>query len=177
MMVVKHLSAAATLACGPYNRPMTTFLAPTVVGLFTAPHAGAEMEAQPSVEVVAGLGIPGDRYATRLGHWSDPRWKDQELSLVGEELLAELGLEPGALRRNIVTRGIDLLDLIGLQFTIGTARFVGKRQCSPCKYIEGLTRPGLFGELGGRGGLRAAIVSTGRISIGDELQIVGIAEP
>ncbi|HXU23255.1 MAG TPA: MOSC domain-containing protein [Tepidiformaceae bacterium] len=156
---------------------MSMLSSPAVVALFTAPRAGAEMESHTSIYVVAGVGIPGDRYATRLGHWSDPRWKDQELSLVGVELLAELGLQHSALRRNIVTRGIDLLDLIGLEFTIGTARLVGKRQCSPCNYIEGLTRPGLFGELRGRGGLRAAILNDGHIRVGDELHIVGVAEP
>jgi len=154
---------------------MTTQDAAEVLALFTAPAAGQAMEPHQSVEVVAGLGIPGDRYATRLGHWSDPRWKDQELTFVAMELLDELGLEPSALRRNIVTHHVDLLDLIGLEFTIGTARLAGRRQCSPCGYIERLTRPGLFGELDGRGGLRATILESGSITIGDEVRILGLA--
>lgn len=154
---------------------MTKPDAPEVVALFTAPAAGMRMEPHSSVEVVAGLGISGDRYATRLGHWSDPRWKDQEVTLVSMELLDELGVEPPALRRNIVTRDIDLLNLVGLEFAIGTARLAGRRQCSPCGYIERLTRPGLFGELNGRGGLRAAILQGGTISVGDELRILGLA--
>ena len=148
---------------------------PEVIALFTARAAGEVMEPHQLVEVVAGLGIPGDRYATRLGHWSDPRWKDQELTLVAIELLDELGLEPPALRRNIVTRHVDLLDLIGLEFAVGTARLAGRRQCSPCGYIERLTRPGLFGELDGRGGLRATILEGGIITIGDEVRILGLA--
>ena len=154
---------------------MTGSAIPNVLALFTAPATGQPMESHTDVDVVAGLGIAGDRYATRRGHWSDPRWKDQELTLVGAELLAELGLATAALRRNIVTRGIDLLDLIGLEFAIGGARLAGRRQCSPCAYIERLTRPGLFAELGGRGGLRAAIIEGGRISVGDEVRIVGLA--
>jgi hypothetical protein len=145
-----------------------------VLGLFTAPAAGQPMESHTWLQLVAGLGIPGDRYATRLGHWSDPRWKDQELTLVGVELLDELSLGMADLRRNVVTHGIDLLDLIDVEFAIGSARLVGKRQCSPCGYIEGLTRPGLFSELGGRGGLRAAIVGSGRVSVGDEVRILRV---
>ncbi|MGH2633968.1 MAG: MOSC domain-containing protein [Tepidiformaceae bacterium] len=154
---------------------MTTLDGPKVVALFTAPAAGMAMEPHSSVEALPGLGIASDRYATRLGHWSDPRWKDQELTLVGMELLDELGLEPPALRRNIVTLGIDLLDLIGLEFAIGTARLAGRRQCSPCGYIERLTRPGLFGDLHGRGGLRAAVLAGGTISVGDEVRVLGLA--
>src|SRR5207302_7063210 len=56
--------------------------------------AGEPMLAPAAVEVVTGVGIVGDRYATRRGHWSDPRWRDQQLTLVGQELLDELGLAP-----------------------------------------------------------------------------------
>src|SRR3982074_1902395 len=92
---------------------------PRVVGLFIASAAGEPMTACQTVEVVAGVGIVGDRYATGRGHWSDPRWRDQQLTLVGKDLLDELGLAPDALRRNVVTDGLDLLDLIGLEFGIG----------------------------------------------------------
>lgn len=146
-----------------------------VVALFTAAAAGAPMESHLSVDVVPGLGIPGDRYATRLGHWSDPRWKDQELTFVGLELLEELGLARGALRRNIVTRNVDLLDLVGLEFAIGSSRLAGMRQCAPCAYIERLTRPELFAQLSGRGGLRARVLEAGTIRVGDELRIIGLA--
>jgi MOSC domain-containing protein YiiM len=131
-----------------------------------------------SVQVAAGLGILGDRYATRQGHWSDVQWKDQQLTFVAGELLDELDLAPDALRRNIVTRGIDLHDLIGLEFQVGTARFRGKRICAPCVYIQRLNeRPGLFKALDGRGGIRVRVVSNGVVSVGDEIRILGLGDP
>ena len=151
---------------------------PRVVGLFTAVAAGEPMRAHPSVEVAAGIGIPGDRYATKRGHWSDPRWLDQQLTLVGAELLDELGLAPDALRRNIVTRGIDLHDLIGLEFGIGDAVLRGKRICTPCGYIGRLnSRPRLLAELHGRGGIRVSVVGGGGIRLGDTIEVLGLGDP
>ncbi|MFN0147963.1 MAG: MOSC domain-containing protein [Dehalococcoidia bacterium] len=150
---------------------------PRVAGLFTAAAAGELMSSHVSVEVAAGLGILGDRYATRKGHWSDPQWKDQQLTLVSAELAAELGLPPDGLRRNIVTRGIDLDILVGLEFGIGTARFIGRRICAPCGYIGRVNnRPGLFRELAGRGGIRVSVEVGGVVSVGDEIRILGAAD-
>ena len=149
-----------------------------VVGIFTAPNAGEPMDSHDSVRVLPGLGISGDRYATRTGHWSDPKWRDQQLTLVAVELLDELGLAHDALRRNIVTRGIDLNDLIGLEFGIGEAVMRAQRICSPCAYIGRLNeRPGLFAELNGRGGIRVSVVGEGVISVGDEIRIIGLGDP
>lgn len=141
----------------------------TVVALLTAPSAGVAMRSHAAVHLVPGVGIPGDRYATGLGHWSDPRWPDQELTLVEAELAEELGLAHDQLRRNIVTRGVDLSTLVGRQFWLGDALVRGVRPCDPCRYIEGLVRPGLFRDLAGRGGLRAAILSAGQVRLGDPL--------
>jgi MOSC domain-containing protein YiiM len=143
-----------------------------IVGLFTAEAAGEPMRSHRAAELVPGLGIPGDRYATKQGHWSDPRWPDQELTLVEAELLEQLGLPLHALRRNVVTRGIDLAEVIGQDLAIGEALIRAIRPCDPCRYIETLTRPGLFRELEGNGGLRAAILRGGIIRAGDPIQVL-----
>jgi MOSC domain-containing protein YiiM len=143
-----------------------------IAGLFTAEAAGEPMRSHRSVELVAGLGIPGDRYATKRGHWSDPRWPDQELTLVEAELLDQLGLPLHALRRNVVTRGIDLAEVIGQDLAIGDAVLRAVRPCDPCRYIETLTRPGLFRELEGNGGLRAAILRGGRVCVRDSIRVL-----
>ena len=151
---------------------------PRVVGLFTAPEAGAPMVAQDSVVLVAGVGVAGDRYATRRGHWSDPRWRDQQLTLVEGELLDELGLGIDGLRRNVVVRGMNLNDLIGLEFGIGEAVMRGQRICSPCRYIGELNdRPSLLKELAGRGGIRVSVVRGGTVRVGEELLVLGIGDP
>jgi MOSC domain-containing protein YiiM len=141
-----------------------------VVGLFTARAAGEAMAQHDEVTLVPGLGIADDRYALGTGHWSDPRWPDQELTLVEAELLEELGLGLPDLRRNVVTRGIEFSDLVGVEFAIGDARLRGVRPCTPCRYIEEATRPGLLAHLRGRGGLRAAILVGGRVRRGDAIR-------
>ena len=140
-----------------------------VIGLYTAVRAGAPIQSHTSVELVPGVGIAGDRYATRLGYWSDPRWPDQELTIVEAEVAEELGIDPGRLRRNIVTRGVRLAHVIGATFQIGNALLVGVRSCDPCRYLDGLTRPGLGHALHGRGGLRVHILRGGTIQVTDQL--------
>ena len=135
--------------------------------LLTAPAAGEPVRRHDSVLLVAGRGIEGDRYAEGLGHWSDPRWPDQQLTLVEAELADELGLDAALLRRNIVTRGLDLADLLGRTFRLGTATLRGVRPCDPCRYLETLTRPGLYASLGGRGGIRAEVLEGGTVKVGD----------
>lgn len=149
-----------------------------VVGIFTAPEAGAPMEQQGSVVVVPGVGIVGDRYALRTGTWSDPRWRDQELTLFEAEAAEELGIEPYVPRRNIVVRGIALGGLTGIRFRLGEALLAGRRPCDPCGYIEELSGiPGLTRSLAaGGGGLRVRIVEGGRIRLGDTIKVTGLDE-
>lgn len=151
---------------------------PDIIGIYVATEAGAPMQSRESVEVVPGLGILGDRYATKRGHWSDPRWREQQLTFVEAETADDLGLEPWQLRRNLVTRGVQLQGLLGLQFRVGEALLAGILPCDPCNYLERLLeRPGLLRELVGRGGLRTRILEGGRISVGDEIEVVGVHEP
>lgn len=137
----------------------------SVVALFSAPRAGAPIERHAWLQALPGRGILGDRYAERLGHWSDPRWPDQELTLVEVEVADDLGVDVALLRRNVATRGIRLTRLIGARFQIGGVLLEGVRPCDPCRYLETLTRPGLARELSGRGGLRARILTPGRLQV------------
>ena len=129
------------------------------------------MISHPRVEVVPGAGILGDRYATGRGHWSDPRWPDQELTFVAAEVADELSIDARLLRRNVVTRGVDLEALIGVTFRLGGAVLCGVRRCDPCRYLDSLTRPGIARALGAHGGLRARILLGGSLSVGDSLVI------
>jgi len=151
-----------------------------VVGIYTAPYAGAPMEQQGSVVVQPGLGIVGDRYHAGIarGTWSDPRWHDKELTLFEAEVADALGIEPYLARRNVVTRGVTLYGLLGIRFRIGEVLLAGVRPCDPCRYIEQHTgRPGLTRALArGRGGLRTRIIEGGRIRLGDALEVVGLDE-
>jgi MOSC domain-containing protein YiiM len=116
-----------------------------------------------SVEVTEG-GVVGDRYD-----------KARDLTLIEAEalegLLDDTGVElsPAEVRRQVLTRGIRLNDLVGERFTVGEVECVGQELCEPCNHLEGLTYPGVLRGLVHRGGLRADIVSGGRIAVGDSV--------
>ena len=134
-----------------------------------------------SVKAVAGKGLEGDRYFAGEGTYSNVRKPGRELTLIEakaiEGLAREHGIElgPGESRRNVVTRGIGLNELVGRRFTVGEVECVGTELCDPCSHLQKLTRPGVLKGLANRGGLRADIVSGGQIAIGDAVSELGPA--
>ena len=127
------------------------------------------MLAVPEVECVAGRGLRGDRFFDYK-----PDYKGQITFFAGEiynELCATL-LQPGAplpepaaFRRNVITRGIDLNTLVGVEFTLQNIRFLGTAECSPCYWMDAAFAPGTEAALKGRGGLRAKILTDGILRI------------
>jgi len=146
-----------------------------VVAIYISPHAAAPMVAVDSVDAVPGKGLEGDRYFKQVGTFSKPN-PDREVTLIEAEALdaqaRELGivLAPDASRRNVLTRGISLNDLVGREFHIGTVSLRGLRLCEPCAHLENLTQPGIVSGLTHRGGLRAQILASGRIRVGDAVE-------
>jgi MOSC domain-containing protein YiiM len=133
------------------------------------------------VRAVAGQGLEGDRYFAGNGTFFKERKSGQDITLIEAEaiegLAREDGIElaPGESRRNVVTRGIGLNDLVGRRFTVGEVECVGRRLCDPCSHLERLTEPGVLKGLDDRGGLRADILNDGRIAVGDEVRGLGAA--
>lgn len=143
----------------------------TIVGLATAPSAGALVEARASVRLAIAQGVVGDRYARDEGHFHGH--PDMDVTLVEEEDAQAVGVEPLALRRNLVTRGVSLDALVGRTFRVGSALLHGMRPCLPCRYLEeSLARPGLKAAL--RGGLRARVVASGEVHVGDAVEPVPV---
>lgn len=123
------------------------------------------------VRAVAGRGLEGDRNFLSDG---DPQpGRDADLTLIASEALEALASEIGLVltaaesRRNLLTRGVDLNLLVGQRFRVGEALCEGIELCEPCRHLEGMTYPGVLRGLVHRGGLRAAIVEGGEISVGD----------
>ena len=116
---------------------------------------------------VAGRGLVGDRYYSRMGTWSDyPNQTGVHLTLIEAEVLEAVGLTGAEARRNVVTRGIRLNELIGQRFSIGPIVCAGVRLCEPCTHLSQLT--GIpVDALVHRGGLRVDILSDGEIAAGD----------
>jgi hypothetical protein len=119
-----------------------------------------------AVAAHAGRGLEGDRYHEGRGTFSGTPSDGHELTLVEAEVLEELGLTPADARRNVVTRGIDLDALVGRRFRVGELECAGRRLCEPCAHLERLT-PGTLRPLVHRGGLRADLLGSGTIRVGD----------
>jgi hypothetical protein len=140
-----------------------------------AAEAEGPMKAVSAAEAIEGRGLLGDRYERKAGTFSNPKGGGYDLTLVEAEALEELSskgveLSPIEARRNIVVRGIELDKLIGRRFRVGEVECYGQRRCEPCSHLERLTRPGVLRGLVHRGGLRADILSGGRIRTGDSVE-------
>jgi MOSC domain-containing protein YiiM len=136
---------------------------------------GGDIQSMREAELIAGEGIRGDRYFQKTG--GDPA---RELTLVELEQIERfnrdsgLQLDPAATRRNIVTKGVALNDLVGKHFRVGRALVLGVDLCEPCKYLGDL----LAGDLSSqeiieqfvhRAGLRARILEGAVVQVGDPI--------
>ena len=98
------------------------------------------------------------------------------MTLIASEMLdlyaRERGtlLEPADARRNLVTRGVSLNDLVGKIFRVGDVRLKGVRLAEPCKHLERLTHRGVAKGLVHRGGLRADVLDEGVLRVGDDIR-------
>jgi MOSC domain-containing protein YiiM len=140
-------------------------------------------------EVRAGLGFVGDRYYGVAAHFN------AQVTFVASEvfdaLLFEFGLEellPVLMRRNIVSEGVGINQLIGQEFEIcqpvgahnanGAAscvRFAGVQPCNPCAWMDAAITAGAWKFLRGRGGLRARVLSDGVLHRGAAILRTAIA--
>jgi MOSC domain-containing protein YiiM len=124
---------------------------------------------------IPGKGLEGDRYFNHTGTYSKKSGADREVTLIEVEAIEALAreykiaLEPGAARRNIVTRGVPLNHLVGREFRVGDVTLRGLRLCEPCAHLERLSHSGVREALIHRGGLRAQILTDGTIRVGDSI--------
>ena len=143
----------------------------SVTGIFISPSATVLPHAVNEVEARANRGLVGDRYHEGCGTFSDwePKGPGRELTLIEGEVLAELQLSAAEARRNIVTEGVRLNELVGRRFRIGSVLIEGIRLCPPCTHLDKVTGKTLLKPLADRGGLRANILSDGVIRTGDAI--------
>jgi MOSC domain-containing protein YiiM len=135
------------------------------------------MKAVDSVYASAGRGLEGDRYFKKIGTYSQKGGPDRNVTLIEmeslEALKKEYGVEllPGECRRNIVTSGVALNDLVNREFMVGEVKLRGIRLCEPCVHLERLTNKRVLQGLVHRGGLRAEVLSDGWIHVQDTIHI------
>lgn len=148
-----------------------------VRGLFVAATGGAPMEAIEEAEVVAGVGIVGDRYARGAGYFSRPTGSGEDLTLVEEEAIEAvrrdygIGIALGDTRRNVVTARVPLNHLVGTEFQVGEVVVRGVELAEPCTHLAKLTGiAALRKAFVHRGGLRADVLVGGRVRVGDVIR-------
>ena len=155
-----------------------------VVAIFVA--SGAEESAQPvnTALLEAGRGIVGDRYYTGKGSFSEKLHAkmnfDWEVTLIESEEIDRFNEGSGRdfgygdFRRNIATKGVKLNFLVEKKFSIGNVPLEGIRLCEPCAHLARLTDERVLPALVGRAGLRARILSSGSISVGDFIEVLDL---
>ena len=147
----------------------------TVVGIYIAHVRREKMISVPQVQAVPGSGLQGDRYARQAGTFTKKKSPTNQVTLIEVEAIesfareAAVDFSPGDSRRNIVTRGIRLNELVGQEFCLGDVRLRGLKLCPPCTHLAALTTRAVLPGLKDRGGLRAQILNEGTIRVGDPI--------
>ncbi len=146
----------------------------SVVALFTVDRRAAPMKKVEQLNALAGRGIEGDRYFLGTGTYSKKPEPGRQVTLIKSEVLESLKekfditVKPEESRRNVLTQGIEINDLIGTEFFVGPVRLRAHRITQPCLYLENLLdQPGLYKELWDNGGISCEILSDGIIREGD----------
>ena len=132
-----------------------------------------KIEEVDSIKVLANKGVIGDRH---FNDYNDPYC---QLSLIESENIDYYNFKYGLnipyinFRRNIVTKGIQLNELVGKKIKIGNVNIEGIDLCRPCRHLtEMLGQENILKEFLRRGGLRCQILSSSQIKIGDEIKII-----
>jgi MOSC domain-containing protein YiiM len=114
--------------------------------------------------IVTDLGFDGDRKAR-------PGSKRQVL-IMPLEILEEFGLEAGAFKENITTRGLDVMSLTrGQRVRVGQALLEATVPCTPCDFIDSI-RPGLQEESRGQRGMLFRVLEGGQVRVGDPVTVL-----
>jgi MOSC domain-containing protein YiiM len=132
------------------------------------PARRAPMQVVETAALTAGQGLAGDRYGRAGG--------DRQVTLIAAEALealaSHLGLldvAPELVRRNLVTRGINLVALKDRRFRIGEAVLEASGECHPCSRMEEALGTGGYNAMRGLGGITVRVLTGGRIAVGDPI--------
>src|SRR5438105_15818382 len=108
-----------------------------LVAIYLGAKKRADLDRVDAVQAIPGSGLAGDRYCRQQGTFSKTGSPDREMTLIEIEALeglaqeAQITLEPGQARRNLVTRGVPLNHLVGKEFRVGDVVLRGIRLCEP----------------------------------------------
>ena len=126
-----------------------------------------------SITVLANKGIVGDRH---FHDFNDPY---NQISLIESENIDDYNIRFGLnipyidFRRNVITKGIKLNDLVGKKIKVGNVELEAIDLCRPCRHLsEMLNQNNIIKEFLRKGGLRCQILSSSNIKVGDKIEIL-----
>jgi len=135
--------------------------------------SGQQMEVKQSVEVLANKGILQDRYFNEINE------KDIQITLIESENIEYINNSMGTnfldidFRRNIITKGISLNQLVGKKIKVGQVTMKVHRLCDPCRYLQDLlNQKNLIKTLLNKGVLRCELLTNGKISKNDNIEVL-----
>ena len=125
-----------------------------------------------SVEAITKKGLFKDR------HFKDDNHEKCQVTLIESENIDyynkkfKTSIAYNDFRRNIVTSGIKLNDLVGKEFFIGKIKVKAHDLCRPCKHLQHtLKQDNIIKEFLHKGGIRCEILTSGKIFVGDIIKI------
>ena len=125
------------------------------------------------INLLAGKGIIGDR------HFNENNEDRNQLTLIEKENIDyynekfNLKIPYIDFRRNIITKGIKLNDLIGKKLIIGKIELKGIDLCRPCKSLQkNLGQDNIIKEFLRKGGLRCGILTSANVKVDDEITVL-----
>ena len=143
------------------------------IGITKKNNQKLKIEKVNNVEVVAGKGIKGDR------NYHDNNEARKQITLIESESIDYYNQKFNTnfsyldLRRNLITKNIQLNELVGKKLSIGQIDIQVHDLCRPCNYLqEILGKDNIIKEFLRRGGLRCEILISGNIKVGDEIKIL-----
>ena len=166
-----YLLAAADIALARPPLPQAPLRAGLIEAIYVSPSAGEPAASLQAARALPGKGLEGDRHVTGDGTFPSGL-PGSALTLIEAEVCESFDppLGPDDHRRNVVTRGVALNDLVGHEFTLGAVRCKGMRLCEPCTVVQRYAGRPVLRALVHRGGLRADILADGEIAVGDEIR-------
>lgn len=142
-----------------------------VVAIHTAKGRRLPVRAVDSVVAEEGRGLVGDRYhGTRHRH----------VTIQSREMLdraaADLGreIDSGGTRRNVTVDAGEIPTKPGTRITIGDVQLEVVRVSAPCRLLDDDMGRGAAAALSRRAGSVCRLLSSGTISVGDEVTVVAV---
>jgi MOSC domain-containing protein YiiM len=142
-----------------------------VIWIGVRPARRAPVRVLERVEALANRGLDGDRATVRPS-------RVRQITLIARETLDDaarrLGLaeiDPSEVRRNLVTRGVDLEAARHRHLLVGGVLLRVTGPCDPCARMEEALGEGGWEALRDRGGLTAVVLTGGLIRLGDAVRI------